>query len=95
MNKSPLANILLVVLALSALATVVLSAMYISAARELRQLQTQAASMQNNRSIVAAVANEALEYSKKNPAINPILEGAGIKAATGAPPASTPRPAGK
>lgn len=64
---------------ISALASVGFCCAYIFKARELRSLQGQIAGIQNNRALIAAVANEALEYSKKNAAIDPILEGAGIK----------------
>ena len=38
-----------------------------------------AARINNNRALIGSLAGEALEYSKKNPAIDPILEAAGVK----------------
>jgi hypothetical protein len=93
MKKSPLATVLLVILTVSALLSVVQCWMYISAARELRMLQTQAAMVNNNQALINALAAETFEYSKKNPAIDPILEAAGIKPKAGAP--ATNRPATK
>ncbi len=79
MKNSPLTTILLGVLTVSALASVVLCWLYISNTRELRSLQSQANIINNNRAVMTALANDALEYSKKNPAIDPILESVGLK----------------
>lgn len=61
----------------------------ISKEREMRELRPQAQLVSNNRALVQSLLNEAMEYSKKNPAITPILEGAG-KAPHSAQPASRP-----
>jgi hypothetical protein len=93
MKQSPFTTILLVVLAISTLASVGLCWTYITYAHQLRRLQTDAALVNNNRALINALANDAVEYSKKNPAIDPILEGAGVKpakGAAGAPPAAKP-----
>ena len=93
MKNSPLTTVLLGVLVLSALTSVVLCWMYISNARELRNLQAQAGAIQQNRAFVSALANETLEYSKTHPAIEPVLESAGLT-----PPktgAVAPKPATK
>lgn len=47
--------------------------------KKLQKLQPQVANIQNYQNIVNALANEALEYSKHNPAIDPILEPVGLK----------------
>ncbi len=93
MNKSPLTTILLGVLTLSALASVLLCWFYISNTRELRALQTQASFINNNRTIINALATDTLEYSKSHPAIDPLLESLGFKPgrtnpATGSKPAT-------
>jgi hypothetical protein len=97
MKRSPLTTVLLVLVTISALASLVLCWMYISNTRELRNLQTQATGVNNNRSIIQALANDCVEYSKKNPAINPILEQAGVKPPSGSSPApaSNTRPGTK
>ena len=48
--------------------------------KRFQKLQPQVANIQNYQNIVNALANEALEYSKHNPAIDPILEPVGVKA---------------
>ena len=60
---------------------------YMAYTRELRQLQSQTAFINNNRSFMNALATDALEYSKKNPSIDPILESVGLKPAK---PAAAP-----
>ncbi len=61
---------------------------------QLRRLRPQVAQAENNRNLVNALANDALEYSKHNPAIDPILQSVGVK--PGQPlPAANGKPAGK
>ena len=92
MNKSPLPTILLAVLAVSALASVVLCWQYITNTRQLRQLNTSAAQINNNRAIINALATDAMEYSKRNPSIDPLLESIGAKPAkAGTAPAAAPK----
>jgi hypothetical protein len=79
MKNSPLTTILLAVLTASALVSVWLCWSCISRDRELRQLRTAVAGIENNRRLAQALAAEGLEYSKKNSAIDPILEAAGVK----------------
>jgi len=94
MKNSPLTTIVMVLLVVSVLASVALCWTYISNTRELRKLQNDAAMISNNRTVVNALATEVLEYSKKNPAVDPILEAAGVRPRTNAAPTST-KPAGK
>ena len=88
MKNSPLTTLLLGILTFSALASLVLCWLYISNTRELRGLQTQANIINNNRAVMTALANDAIEYSKKNPAIDPLLEAARLKPAKSALPAT-------
>ena len=94
MKNNPLTTILLGVLTLSALTSVVLCWLYISNTRELRTLQTQATLINNNRALINALAVDTVEYSKTHPAIDPILESAGLKPGKSAPAATT-KPATK
>ena len=59
---------------------------YVGYTRELRTLQAQTTFINNNRMQIQALANDTLEYSKKNPSIDPILESVGLKAAKSAAP---------
>jgi hypothetical protein len=94
MKNNPLTTILLGVLTISALLSVGLCWRYISNTRELHALQTQATIINNNRAVINALANDTVEYSKKNPAIEPILESVGLKPGKSAPTA-TNKPATK
>ena len=82
MRNSPLVNVLLVMTAISALLSVFLCWSYISNARQLRTLQQAIGMANQNRQVMNALAMDALEYSKTNPAINPILEAVGAKPST-------------
>jgi hypothetical protein len=63
--------------------------------RTMRGLQQLIANAQNSRNVVDALANDAVEYSKKNPAIDPILRAVGAKPPVKVEPASTNRDAAK
>jgi hypothetical protein len=100
MKRSPLMTIMLAGATAMALLSLVLCYYFISAARQLRSLQTQVAIVNNQRQMINILAAEGIEYSKKNPAIDPILEWIGAKPARGgasnaAPPQPAAKPAGK
>jgi hypothetical protein len=94
MKNNPLTTVLLGVLTISALLSVGFCWRYVSNTRELRTLQTQANMINNNRTMINSLANDTVEYSKKNPAIDPILESVGLKPGKSAPAAAT-KPATK
>ena len=94
MKKSPATTILLVILVGSSLVSVLFCGLYIRSAMRLRDLQRSSANAQNYRNVFASLVNDTMEYSRKNPSIDPILEAAGLKPKTVAP-ASTNKPAGK
>jgi hypothetical protein len=78
MNKSPATTFLLVVLVISSLASVLFCGLYIRSAMRLRDVQRAMANVQAYRAAFASLLNETVEYSKRNPAVDPILEGAGL-----------------
>lgn len=88
MKNSPLVNVLLVMTVISALLSVFLCYSFISSARQLRTLQQAVGMVNQNRQVLNALASDAVEYSKSNPAINPLLEQLGAK-----PVAKSPAPA--
>ena len=88
MKKSPATTFLLVVLVASSLASVLFCGLYIRYAMRLRDLQRSFSNAQAYRSLFVSLINDTMEYSKKNAAIDPILESSGFKpAATNKPPA--------
>ena len=94
MKNSPLITLLLVmVCGLSAVVLFLVIAMELRH-RTARKLQPIMANNQNVQNRVNALAADVLEYSKRNPAVDPILQAVGIK--PGPPPAAlTNKPAGK
>jgi hypothetical protein len=80
MKNSPLATFLLVVGALSAVLSVIFCALYVSSTLQLRSLNAQVNFINNRSSAISGLVKEAVEYSTRNAAIDPILEGIGAKA---------------
>jgi len=78
MNKSPLTSILTAALGLSALVSLILCIYFIKYTRETRTIQGQLIAANIKRNAVNGVANEALEYSKRNPGITPLLQSSGV-----------------
>lgn len=94
MKNSPLTKALLVLVVVISLWSVYYCMSYVSKSRELRTMQSQVAFLNFRQQLVNTLVTEAVEYSKKNPAIDPILEGIGVKPAKTNPPAAA-KPAGK
>ena len=101
-KKITLTGVLVVFLCLFTVFNVALCARYGLTMAYYRQLQIRVGQLQvenalvaRNRALIHAVASDALEYSKKNPAIDPLLEQLGLKGkgATGAAPAAATAPA--
>lgn len=78
-GKNLLPAVLVGLLVVSAVTAAVFTMVFIQANRDLRRLQAQAATIQNNRLVAQAMANDCLEYSKRNPAIDPLLQSIGLK----------------
>ena len=97
MIRNNLLSVLLVTaLFLSALASCWFSVWWFWGARELQALEFQYQAMNQTSSAVQSLANEAIEYSRRNPAIDPLLQQFDLKprSANPAPAAPTaPKPA--
>jgi hypothetical protein len=94
MKSNALASLLTGAVIVCALTLLWISTRYFFAMREMQKLQGQYSFMNNTRAAAQGLANEALEYSKRNPAIDSILYQYDVKQrpATNAPAA---RPAAK
>ncbi len=79
MNKSPAFTFLLVVLVISSLASVLFCGLYIRSAMRLRDVQRSAANAQAYANLFMSLVNDTMEYSKKDPSVDPILESVGFK----------------
>ena len=95
MKKSPATTILLAILVTSSLLSLLFCGLYIRTALRLRDLQRGMAGPQAYRAAFMALVKDVMEYSEKDPGINPILEAAGFKAAKGSILAPTNKPASK
>jgi hypothetical protein len=73
MKSNALASLLTGAVIVCALTLLWISTRYFFAMREMQKLQSQYTFMNNTRAAAQGLANDALEYSKRNPAIDPIL----------------------
>jgi mannose-1-phosphate guanylyltransferase len=94
MKSNAMTTVLLGVLTLSALASVVLCLLFTTSTRQKNLLQSQATAIINKRTIINALVNDVMEYSKKNKEIDPILESVGYNTGKSAS-ATTNKPATK
>jgi hypothetical protein len=79
MKNNPMTTVLLGVLTLSALASVVLCMLFTTKTRQRNMIQSEATAIINKRTIVNALVQDVMEYSKKNQEVDPILIHAGLK----------------
>jgi len=79
MKNNPLITVSLGVLMVGAFVTVGLAVGYERHYRQLRVLQAQMVMAQNSRNLINALADDAVVYSRRNPAIDPILQAVGAK----------------
>lgn len=82
-------TVLLGVLTLSALASVVLCLLFTTNTRQKNMLQSQATAIINKRTVITALVNDVVEYSKKNQDVYPILESVGYNPGKPTPAATT------
>lgn len=62
--------------------------------KEVRSLQSQMLNYQNTQAVLNSLIADTMQYSQRNPSIDPILEAIGAKPGKNAP-AAAPKPAGK
>jgi hypothetical protein len=79
MRNNALTQLLVGLVALSVLASSGLAFYYVRSVQALNRLQLQTAVINRNRSLVNSLAADTVEYSKRNPAIDPLLQSVGMK----------------
>lgn len=79
MKNSPLMMAMLAALCVLTFGTLGLAIVYEKDYRKLRVLQPQVMQVEGNRNVIGSLAGETIEYSKKNPSIDPILQQVGFK----------------
>ncbi len=93
MKKDPLAALLVGLLFVNGTISAVVAVWHGFDVRDLRRLQPQTVACQTRLNLAQALLNDALEYSKRNPAINPLLQSLNPKTNTAAAPAAPGSPA--
>jgi hypothetical protein len=88
MKNSQLTSILMGLTAFSAAASIILCGLMITSSREIMVLRMQVNEVNNRRIAATQLINELAEYSKRNPAIEPILQSLAPKAPAPAKPAA-------
>jgi hypothetical protein len=91
-QKNMLTYFLVALLLLTVLATAGLTIYYVRKVRSWNMLQLQTAVISRNRTLANSLLNDAIEYSKRNPAIDPILQSVGVTKRSGPFATPTPKP---
>jgi hypothetical protein len=94
MKNDPLTGTLVGVLAVSVLLSMFYFYSFVNKTREIRQSQGVLLGIQQRRQIFQALIMDVGEYSQTHPAIDPLLEAAGLKLKSGATAPAT-KPANK
>ena len=95
MKKTPATTVLLSILVASSLFSLVCCYLYVRTALRLRDLQRSTAGPQAYKAAFISLVKDVVDYSERDPAINPILEAAGFKAGKPSTLPATNKPAGK
>jgi len=93
MKRNLACVVLIALLFVSASATVLLSVKFFFGVKELQAMQMDVVRASGTLNVVQALANESVEYSRRNPAIDPLLYQFDVKprgSATNQPATSTP-----
>jgi hypothetical protein len=78
MRRDPILTLLAGGLLLAVILTAALCYWYVQCSKQLSMLQSEVAELDQRRAFIQAVATDASEYARRNPAILPVLEAAGI-----------------
>jgi hypothetical protein len=90
MKRNLAGIILVVVLFVSACGTALLSVKFFFGVKELLAMQGQVLRITSTLNAAQSLANETMEYSRRNPAIDPILQQFEIKSRSGSPAQAQP-----
>ena len=90
-RTDPIASVVGILVLVAVLLTAGLCYWHLQCSRQLQRLQAQTALVNRNRAVVQSLVSEVMEYSKKNPAVDPILQSMGLKP-KGATNTARPKP---
>jgi hypothetical protein len=79
MNRDPITLVLAAALLLSVTAAAGLCYWYLQCIRQHQQAQEEVARINRNKALMQALANESVEYAKKNPDFLPVLQSLGLR----------------
>ena len=79
MKKDPITSLLLVLLTFCVIAIACVSFAFVTGMRTLHIMQSETASIAHTRTVAQSLAADTVEYSKRNPAIIPLLRSVGIR----------------
>jgi hypothetical protein len=82
MKTNGLTVFLVGLLLAGSVATASLAYVYVRSMQNVGKLQVQVAVINRDRSLIQSLASEAVDYSKRNPSIEPILQSVGISIKT-------------
>jgi hypothetical protein len=80
MKRDPITCLLLVLLTFCVIAIACVSFAFVTGMRTLHVMQIESAQIARTRTIAQSLAADTIEYSKRNPAILPLLKSVGIRA---------------
>jgi hypothetical protein len=95
MKNNLFTTVLSWLLAVSVILSVVFCLQFVFHTRELRLLQGEMSRYQNNHAVLNVLVNDVVEYSRRDAAINPILESLGIPVGRTNAVAPASKPSGK
>ena len=87
MTRNQIIGGLIGVLFAIAVSSAVFARSYASSVNNLRQFQAQVNAQNARVNLLQSLVNDTMEYSRHNPAIDPVLQSLGLKAGTAAQPA--------
>jgi hypothetical protein len=79
MNRDFFTPMLVAILIVCSLLSTLFAYQHVQLTRDFSRLQAQMNVLQRNQTLVQALSKEAIEYSKQNPTIDPILQQFGLK----------------
>lgn len=82
MKSNALASLLVALLALSLISAAIMTITFRRHTAQARSLQGRLNEIQNTERVLQLIANESVEYSRKNPALAPILSQFGLGSPT-------------
>ena len=95
MSKNPFAGVLIGLLFICGAVAAAFAVVYTISSCDLRKIQPQVAEIQGRLNLAQALLNDTLEYSKRNPDIDPLLQSLNFKTNVSKAGTANPKPAAR